>query len=277
MSRLICCFLIFSLQFLSSCVEPEQKQILASFTENKFLQTESIYSTNVKDSFLITVLKPVSYNDKEKYHHVYVTDGSLGIGEYILGKNESWKATVPANCIIIAVSQPGDWEAKRTRDFIPSDISGNEEKNFGKAKYFYLFLKNELIPAIEKQFPNKRDRSFIGHSFGGLFCLYTLFQEDKLFDRHFAISPAIWANYFELDKIEEKFSKEHRDLHAEVIMYAGGLEFLNKVLPSTRSFYNTLEKRNYNGLKIEKEEISNANHFSIRKPAVDKIFDKLKD
>ena len=55
---------------------------------------------------------------------------------------------------------------------------------------------------MKKKYPNKKERVFIGHSFGGLFCLYTLFKEDKLFDRHFAISPSVWANYYELDKIE---------------------------------------------------------------------------
>lgn len=242
-----------------------------------FGPTETIYSNNVKDNFVITILKPTTYTSKEKYHHVYITDGSLGIGAYILGQIDSWKATIPSNCIIIAISHTGYWESKRARDFIPSGISGNEKKDFGKAENFYLFLKNELIPAVDKQLPNSKDRSFIGHSFGGLFCLYTLFKEDKLFDKHFAISPSIWANNYELDKIEEKFSSDHKTLNADITLFAGGLEFLNKVLPSTRSFYNTLEQRKYSGLQIQKKEINNANHFSIRKPAVDMIFESLKD
>ena len=138
-------------------------------------------------------------------------------------------------------------------------------------------MKNELIPTIENKIPNKRSRAFIGHSFGGLFCLYTLFKEDKLFDRHFAISPSIWANYYELDKIEEKFSTTNKSLKANVTLYVGGLEFLNKVLYSTRSFYTTLIKRKYTGLAVKKDETGNANHFSIRKPAIDRIFESLKD
>jgi hypothetical protein len=123
---------------------------------------------------------------------------------------------------------------------------------------------------------NKKDRAFIGHSFGGLFCLYTLFKEDKLFDRHFAISPSVWANYYELDKIEEQYAKTHKGLKAEIGIYVGGLEFLNKVLYSTRNFYNTIAGRKYTGCWIKKEEIGNANHFSIRKPAIDRIFELLK-
>jgi predicted alpha/beta superfamily hydrolase len=239
-------------------------------------QIDTIHSTYVQDDFVITIQKPASFSNQKSYHHVYMTDGSLGIGDYVLGRTAGWKATVPANCIIIAISHIGDWHDKRPRDLIPSDISNNAGKNFGKAHLFYQFLQKELIPNVEKNLPRKMDRVFIGHSFGGLFCLYTLFREDKLFDRHFAISPSIWANYYELDKIESLYSKKNTRLHAKVVMYVGALEFLNKVLYSTRSFYKTIRERKYGHLQVEKIEIGGVNHFSIRKPAIDKIFQSLK-
>jgi predicted alpha/beta superfamily hydrolase len=241
------------------------------------LETDTVYSTHVKDKFVITIKKPANYSASKKYHLVYITDGTIGIGEYILGTSNSWKATVPDNCIIIAIGHVGNWHDKRPRDLIPSDISKNVEENFGKADKFYLFLQKELIPMIERKFPNKKERVFIGHSFGGLFCLYTLFQTDRLFDRHYAISPSIWANYYELDKIEEAFSKKNKSLKARVVIYVGTLEFLNKVLYSSRSFHKTVSERKYTGLTISKDEIGYANHFSIRKPAVDKILESLKD
>lgn len=238
---------------------------------------DTIHSVYVQDDFVITTKMPPGYNAGNKYHFVYVTDGSLGIGDYILGRTENWKASVPANCVIIAISHLGNWHHKRSRDFIPSDISLNKEKSFGAADRFYLFMQKELIPASEKKFPNRRDRVFIGHSLGGLFCLYTLFKEDKLFDRHFAISPSVWANFYELNKIEDAFSKKHKQLKANVVLYAGTLEFLNKVLFSTRNFFKTMQGRNYLGLSISKAETGTANHYSVRKPAIDKIFQVLED
>lgn len=240
-------------------------------------EVDTFYSTHVKDKFIITVRKPTGFSATKKYHHVYITDGGIGIGDYVLGKSDSWKAVIPSSCIIIAISHIGDWHDKRPRDFIPSDSSKNSTDIFGRADRFYLFMKNELIPKIEKKLPNKKDRSLIGHSFGGLFCLYTLLKPDKLFNRHFAISPSLWANYYELDKLEKQFSKTNIALNANVILYAGGLEFLNKVLYSTRNFYNTMLKRKYTGLAIKKVEIGNANHLSIRKPVVDRVFELLKD
>jgi predicted alpha/beta superfamily hydrolase len=251
--------------------------LVSFFTNAQITEIDSLYSSYVKDKFVITVRKPAGFSVAKKYHHVYMTDGSIGIGDYVLGKSDSWKASVPSSCIIIAISHTGDWHDQRPRDFIPSDSSKNSTDIFGRADKFYLFMKNELIPKIEKRLPNKKDRSFIGHSFGGLFCLYTLLKPDKLFDNHFAISPSIWANYYELDKLETKYSKSNISLKTNLVLYVGGLEFLNKVLYSTRNFYDTMLKRKYSGLGIKKIEIGNANHFSIRKPAVDKIFEILKD
>lgn len=251
--------------------------VSSSVSFSQTTETDTVYSTHVNDKFVITVRKPAGFQSSRKYHHVYMTDGSIGMGDYVLGKSKLWAATIPDNCVIIAIAHIGNWHDKRPRDLIPSDISKNTETNFGKADKFYLFLQKELIPRIEKSMANKKDRVFIGHSFGGLFCLYLLFKEDKLFDHHFAISPSCWANYYELDKIEEQYAKAKKSLKANVTIYVGGLEFLNKVLPSTRSFYNTVSERKYSGLTITKNEIGNANHFSIRKPAVDKIFEILKD
>ena len=240
-------------------------------------QADTVYSSNTKDKYVITIRKPAGYSAAKKYHHVYMTDGGIGIGDYVLGRSSSWAASIPSSCVIIAIGHVGDYHAKRPRDFIPSDITKNTEVNFGKADLFYLFLKNELIPSIDKKMPNRKSRAFIGHSFGGLFCLYILFKDDKLFDRHFAISPSCWANNYELDKIEAAYFKKNKQLNANVTIFVGGLEFLNKVLYSTRSFYTTVTGRQYKGLTMTKDEIGNANHFSIRKPAVDRALEQLKD
>lgn len=250
---------------------------LSIYAISQTTQVDTVYSVNTKDRYIITVRKPAGFSNSKRYHHVYMTDGGIGMGDYVLGKSKSWAATIPSNCVIIAIGHIGDYNVKRPRDLIPSDITQNAETNFGKADKFYQFMKNEFIPSIEKKLTNKKSRAFIGHSFGGLFCLYTLFKDDKLFDKHFAISPSCWANYYELDKIEAAYFKKNKQIKADVTLYVGGLEFLNKVLYSTRSFYTTVTGRKYKGLTMTKDEIGNANHFSIRKPAVDRAFEQLKD
>lgn len=235
------------------------------------IERKVLYSEQVKDSFVIKIRKPANYSDKKPYHLIYVADGSLKLGNYVMGTDEDWKATVPESCIIITFAHIGDWHVKRQRDFIPSDAGGYKNKDFGQAKNFYLFLKDQLIPFVNKKFPQRKSTALIGHSFSGLFCLYTLFQEDKLFDRHFAISPSVWANSYELLKIEDAFFKQHKTLNASVSLQAGGLEVFNKVLSSTKQFYTTTLERKYALYKVRFSTVNNANHFSMIKPGVDKV------
>lgn len=213
---------------------------------------------------------------RKAYHLIYVADGSIKLGTYVLGTDENWKADVPNNCLIITFAHMGDWHEKRQRDFIPSDAGGHKEINFGQAHNFYLFLKQILIPFVNKRFPARKSTAMIGHSFSGLFCLYTLFQEDKLFDRHFAISPSVWANYGELLKIETNYSKNHKSLNAILMLQAGGLEVFNKVLSSTKEFYNITQARKYTNFHVSFSTVNNANHVSMIKPGVDKVLATFK-
>ncbi|RTL57107.1 MAG: alpha/beta hydrolase [Sphingobacteriales bacterium] len=231
---------------------------------------ENFHSTCINDDYEISFRFPKNYSANISYNIIYVADGSLKLGKYILGDYGDWKATISDSCIIVAIAHKGDWHVKRQRDFIPSDEGGYSDDNFGKADDFYYFLKYELIPHINQKFVKQKSTAFIGHSFSGLFCLYLLFREDKLFDRHFAISPSVWANDEELLKIELAFYKRKKVLKANLFLQAGGLEIFNKVLFSTNEFYERVIKH-YSGLQISYSKVNNANHFSIIKPAVDKI------
>lgn len=241
------------------------------------IEKNVIYSDIIKDSFIISIRKPATYSDQKSYHLIYVADGSLKLGNYVMGTNADWKALIPENCIIITFAHIGDWHLKRQRDFIPSDAGGHSDKNFGQAQNFYLFLKNTLIPYVSKKFKKCKSTAFIGHSFSGLFCLYTIFQDDKLFDRHFAISPSVWANNRELLKIEEDYHNKKKSLSATVNLQAGGLEIFNKVLSSTTDFYNTTRSRNYKGYTVTYSTVNNANHYSMIKPGVDKVLLEFKE
>lgn len=248
-----------------------------SFSANaQRIDRKMIYSPQIQDSFLIQIRIPAGYQPGKPYHHIYMTDGSLKIGNYVLGKDSSWRANVPEHCIIITIAHVGNYTMKRQRDFLPSDAGGYSEPKFGQARKFYLFLKNTVIPMVNKQYGSRKSSAFIGHSFSGLFCVYTLFQEDKLFDRHFAISPSIWANKSELMQIEASHAKKTKTLNGNLDLLAGGLEVFNMVLSSTRQFYQQTVNRKYAGYKVSFNTINNANHYSIIKPGVDRALENYR-
>jgi predicted alpha/beta superfamily hydrolase len=65
------------------------------------------------------------------------------------------------DCILIGIAHKGDWNTKRSRDLIPADAGGYKDKNFGQASNFYLFLKEALIPFINKRFNNQKTKSLL--------------------------------------------------------------------------------------------------------------------
>ena len=232
---------------------------------------EEIVSTNTGDTYEIIIRKPKSFDSTKSYHLVYFTDAGINSGKVILSQPEE----NIKNCILIGIAHKGDWDTKRQRDFIPSDEGGYTDKNFGQASQFFISMKDEMIPYINKKFAKQKSKVFIGHSFGGLLALYMSMRENRLFDHYYAISPSVWANYKELMKIEKQYAAANKKYNSNISIYAGSLEFLNKVLSSSQEFYNTVKGRNYNGLSIDYSTIGGVNHYGIVPKVVPAILKRL--
>ena len=234
---------------------------------------EDFKSAKTGDTYQLIIQRPKNFDSTKVYHHVYFTDAAINSGKIIL--NQPGDST--KNCILIGIAHKGDWDTKRQRDFIPSDAGGYNSKNFGQASKFFSFMKEELMPYVNKKFSKARSRVFIGHSFGGLMALYMSMRDNKLFDRYYAISPSVWANYYELMDIEKNYAAKNKNYTASISIYAGSLEFLNKVLSSSKEFYNTVKGRKYNGLVISHEIIAGVNHYGIVPNVIPKIFRQIRN
>src|SRR4030095_6030492 len=233
--------------------------LLIPISVNAQQTKEEIVSTKTGDTYEIIIRKSKIFDTAESYHLVYFTDAGINSGKVILSQSEE----NTKNCILIGIAHKGDWDTKRQRDFIPSDAGGYNDKDFGQASKFFLFMKEELIPYINKKFNKQKSKVFIGHSFGGLLALYMSMRDNKLFDHYYAISPSVWANYKELMKIEKQYTAANKKYNSNISIYAGSLEFLNKVLSSSQEFYNTVKGRNYIGLSISYSTIDGVNHYGI--------------
>ena len=61
----------------------------------------------------------------------------------------------------------------------------------GGAK-FLQFIKDELMPYIEKKYKPAPYKIFSGHSFGGLMTFYCLTKHPDMFNAYISVSPALW-------------------------------------------------------------------------------------
>ncbi len=81
-------------------------------------------------------------------------------------------------------------QAPNHRDSMQS-IQESHSYEGGGAEDFYHFLYKEVITPMHKQYHIQRS-SFFGHSFGGVFCLYVLFNHPQTFDNYICASPSLW-------------------------------------------------------------------------------------
>jgi predicted alpha/beta superfamily hydrolase len=148
---------------------------------------DSINSTILKEKRCFQVVLPAGYKPEsgKKYDVIYVLDGDwntklLSEVEQLLGD----EGRIPHSIII------GILNTDRDRDLLPTHNAGN--RTSGGADQFLSFMKNELIPYINKTYPSDGENTLFGHSFGGVFVTYALLTEPQLFDSYIAADPSYW-------------------------------------------------------------------------------------
>jgi predicted alpha/beta superfamily hydrolase len=139
----------------------------------------------------------------------------------------------------------------------------------GDAAGFHRFIKDELIPFVEKEYrADPSRRILVGHSYGGLFGLYGLFETPDLFDSLIIGSPTLsYGNKWTFQR-EEAFAKEHKKLPAKVYLFVGELEESpnDQTLTDTLRLAAILQGREYEGLSLVRHIFPEQNHCEVAAP-----------
>ena len=179
-------------------------------------KTDSLYSSILKEKRFINILFPKNYKAGNKYDVLYVLDGGVwntGMIAQIQQFVEAEKYMVPT--IIISVQN-----VDRNRDFTPTHI--DNIKTSGGAEKFLGFIKNELLPYVDKTYPSSGNSTLWGHSFGGLFAVYALLNEPQIFKSYIAVDPSLWWDNCYIQKIAPAKLQAQANLNATLFM--GGRE-----------------------------------------------------
>lgn len=169
------------------------------WTQNIIIHSDSLYSTNLKEQRQIQVIFPQQYNpdSKDVLDVLYVLDGewNTSLSQTVIGFLE-YAQFVPDNVLIVSIlNKYKDDKNMRRRDFTPSRV---EKRSLisGGANNFILFLKEELVPFINKNYPTNNENNILyGTSYGGLFAIYTYLHEPSLFKSYLTVEPSLmWDN-----------------------------------------------------------------------------------
>ncbi|MFC3053538.1 alpha/beta hydrolase [Kordiimonas pumila] len=146
--------------------------------------------------YRISVYSPKEQAPEEGFPVIYVTDSSQ-MFPLIIGPAARYAAGVKETpAVIVGIGYPETMEANKERAVdltIPLPDENKQPEGTGGASSFLNFITHDLKPVIEKDHKiNKQDQSLYGHSYGGLFALYTLFTATSEFQNYLISSPSIW-------------------------------------------------------------------------------------
>jgi len=266
------------------------QQMLNAQTKQQFLSrvgiVDSLYSNTLNEYREIYIQLPESYkpNSNQKYPTAYILDGEnlLPIANNV---QNFYSGGFMPEMILVGISNAKN----RTRDLTTSSIKKMNDSPFnqenGKADNFLKFIKKELIPYVESKYPVTNYRTLIGHSYGGLFTIYTLINKPELFANYLAIDPSLdWDNQKLLKQAKAVLQTKDYKGKSLYISLSGQLDrqnskvTINNVMQDTSKFtlfsrsnimFSNLVKQNkQNGLFYKWQFYPNELHGTIPLPSI---------
>ena len=195
-------------------------------TEKLFIQ-----SIHVEDEFTIYIALPPNYpQTARKYPLIIGLDGDNEFEPMagIVSQAIEEEGIPPAIFVGIGYGSEAANDQKRNRDYTPSKTQGVEDFETGGAEAFYQFMVKELIPELETryQIDSGNTKTLMGHSYGGLFTLYALFQKRKTnpFDKFIPVAASFWYDSGVIFEYEAQYALEQPDLPVALYTAMGSLE-----------------------------------------------------
>lgn len=260
--------------FIFCTLTPAQTGNSTPVTLNR---TEVHKITSVSNGVIypIFISLPAGYgsNDK-KYPVVYMLDAYSSFGIVMQSaKLLAYNKELP-DLIIVGISSEGgskEFNYNRGRDYTPTIVTLNNQPGSyeaalpasGGADKFLSFITNDLIPFVESKYniiPG--ERTLIGHSLGGLFVTYSLFENPDIFQRYVIISPALFWDDNYILKMENRFYQKRKSINAIIYTSVGSLEPDIFKTPWT-ALVESVKARNYSGLRLIQQIAENESHYTI--------------
>lgn len=156
----------------------------------------TVQSTALDEARRINVYTPPRYraSPAEPLPVLYMPDG--GIDEdfpHVVNTVDS----LIARGVIRPVIVVGVPNTQRRRDLTgPTRVAADSTiaPRVGGSAAFRRFLREELMPEVERRYRTTPERAIMGESLAGLFIVETFLDEPALFTHYIALDPSVWWN-----------------------------------------------------------------------------------
>lgn len=233
-------------------------------------------------TYRIMIAPPLTPPPAGGYPVVYVLDGNANFGtvsDALRLQGRRPERTGVSAALVVGIGYPIDGpfdEKRRGYDYVVRSPGANSPKHGeggqlepdsgGGAADFLSFIETELKPAVEKAYAVDRTRqTLLGHSFGGFFTLYTLFNRPQAFQNYLAFSPSVWWNNRSLLEDERRFiaARKAGDPPVSVFVATGGLEETKRIPMVTDSREVVSRLKAATGVKTDIYIAEGEDHGSI--------------
>lgn len=248
--------LLWSLSTLLSPVTTEKETKPVTIGE-----ISKVYSDILSEERPLWIYIPGSYTtSRSGYPVLYLLDGSANF-HHVSGLVDfmSTRFRIP-RMIVVAIPN-----TDRNRDFLPTSV--NDHPPNPAADKFLDFLNNELISYIDKHYRTVPYRILCGHSYGGLFAIYSLLNRPTLFNAFIIISPSVYWDDRLMFKQAGIFFSEHRDVKKTLFLSCAGGD-KDEIRSATHDFAELLKRKAPAGFEwdfqfLEKEDHGSTVHRSV--------------
>jgi hypothetical protein len=203
--------------------------------------TFKIESKQVGETRTINIWTPPEYKSgNDSLPVLYMPDG--GIVEEDFPHIANTLAELVKSKKIPPVILVGIQNTKRQRDLTgPTEVEKDKEiaAEVGKSANFRAFIREELIPEINKKYRTTARKGIIGESLAGLFVMETFLLQPADFDFYISFDPSLWWNGHNYDKNVEKYLQNLPEKKTVIWFASSGEEGMSK---AAHSIANALEK-----------------------------------
>lgn len=237
-------------------------------------ETFTIDSKTMGETRRINVYLPAGYRERvdAKVPVIYMPDG--GIAEDFLHVAGLMQVSM-GNGTMRPFMLVGIENTQRRRDMTgPTDVAADRKiaPVVGGSATFRAFIRDELMPEIDRRYRTTGETAIVGESAAGLFVMETLLLAPDMFDAYIAIDPSLWWNDRALAKGFGAFLEANPGLRARVFLAHSSepsIADVVKTLPAA------LEASAPKGLRWHYLPMPEETHATIYHPAALRAFRTL--
>jgi len=224
-----------------SAVSPNQKYYSEVADVAEYIQEMSVYDEELDSTYIIQITLPPDYDKSKSYPMYLMTDGIWRLSDHAELRPMMVNGEIE-DIIMVSIGYNYGIDAEKAETRIVEFVQ--------KGDLFLNFITNNLAPYLGELYNIDYQRSaLMGHSLGGLFMYYAVFNHHKYknnpFNYYVMASPSFSfmndQSLWKYGDIEKEFFKKNKTLEKEIYLTAGDKEYGN-MLPGIDKFLQRTEQ-----------------------------------